>query len=180
MGMTNLILTADLDCTFDLAALARVLCNVEYNRWKFNALIWRHRRVRGTILLFSSGRITILNCDSLQEGKSGLRKFARILQQRHNCAVTTVKNVRIVTASMHFSLGAKIDLRTLTRLFPNCQYEPELCNSASIRHGKIHIAVHSTGSVLITGVKSCEALDTVIQPILLKLLSYSKTDDGEN
>ena len=170
MGLSNLILSADLGCVFDLTALARVLCNVEYNTRRFNALIWRHKRIRGTILLFSSGKVTILNCNSFQEGKCSIRIFARILQNRHNCAVKSVKNVKIVTASLHFALGIKINLNELNKTFPQCQYEPELCNSASIRQGNVHIAVHSTGSVLITGVKSVTAVDEIVQPLLMKLI----------
>ena len=172
MALTNLVLRSKFECGFDLPALAKVLTNVEYKPKTFNVLIWRHKRLFGTCMVYSSGCIILLNCSSYNKGRRSLRAFARILQRRHGYPISLPSRITIVTSSLHFSLNCRIELSQLRTIFhDHCVYEPEVCNTASLRYDGVHIAVHATGSVLITGVKSILSLNKTVQPVLLKLLA---------
>ncbi|VDI53111.1 Hypothetical predicted protein [Mytilus galloprovincialis] len=122
MQLTNVVVQANLGCSFDLRELAYRLPNVRYDPRTFSALIWQHRKIGGNCLLFSNG---IINCNgkclSIQDGRRRLRRYARLLQQMGNDVRLT--QVQILTASASHQLSGRVDPYRLPSEF---SFEPEI------------------------------------------------------
>lgn len=162
MHFTNVVVQADLGCSFDLQYLSHRLINVRYQPTLFSGMIWQHRRIGGNCLVFSNGKI---NCSgaaiSIQQGRQRLRRYARLLQ-RMGCDVQLLK-IRIVTVSAVHQLSGKIDPTNLPIHF---SYEPELFPAVMFRRDDLHFTCHLSGKVIITGIKRDLDLETLWSVIL--------------
>ena len=73
MKITNVVYSAHLDCSMDLAGLCQRLWNCRYDPWTFPGLICQHRLICGKCLVFARG---VINCNgkavSFEEGRQRL------------------------------------------------------------------------------------------------------------
>ncbi|CAG2220672.1 TBP [Mytilus edulis] len=143
MQLTNVVVQANLGCSFDLRELAYRLPNVRYDPRTFSALIWQHRKIGGNCLLFSNG---IINCNgkclSIQDGRRRLRRYARLLQQMGNDVRLT--QVRILTASASHQLSGRVDPYRLPSEF---SFEPEIFPAVMFRRHGMHFTCHLSGGI---------------------------------
>ena len=56
MRITNVVVQGDLGCRIDLKHLVLKLSNVRYDPNRFSGIIWHHRKIGGSCLVFSSGK----------------------------------------------------------------------------------------------------------------------------
>ena len=150
MKLTNVVVQANLDCSIDLAQIARELVNIRYHPKVFNGVIWQHRKIGGNCLLFANGYMNCNGkCSSFQEARKRLRKYARVLQ---NMGVpVNLKRIEIVTASGVYQLGGRLDPRRLPITF---SYEPEIFPAVMFRRCGMHFTCHLSGKTLVTGIKN--------------------------
>ena len=166
MEYTNFVVSTDLHCVFDLNKICANFLNVEYNPSKFSALIWRNKQIKGTCLLFSTGKMSCCGAKSYKEARTSVRQFARKLQLfGYNIEL---KKIEILTASGVYSLGRSVDYSILVKEL-DFSYEPEIFHAPSLKCGGVNFTIFKTGKIIITGIKSKSDVDNIVHPTLLNI-----------
>ena len=172
MKITNVVYSAHLGCSMDLAGLCQRLWNCRYDPRTFPGLIWQHRLIGGNCLVFASGAI---NCNgkavSFEEGRQRLQKYARKLQNL-GCPVR-LRDIKILTVSASHALSTGLDLNSLAQ-DRIVLYEPELFPALNFKMGGINFCCFHTGKVVITGIRTMAQIDDVIYPTLIELELYMR------
>ena len=139
-----------------------VLCSrdVVYKKVPFDVLVWHHKKIRCTSLLYRTGKMI---CHG---NKSQLRKYARILQKLGY--PIHLHKVQIITQSAMYQLKNVVNYSELSKL-SGAVYEPEIYHAVGIRRNGVYFIVYKTGKVVITGIKNSRMLSDVVDPTLLEL-----------
>ena len=147
--ITNVVSSANLCVNIDLHKVTYLFGSIIKNN-KMQNVIWRHKKIKGTALLFSNGYISVHGNNSIQSAKKSLRQFARLLWTRGYSP--NFKHIKINTISVCYKLGHKVDLTQLS-FHSNFSYEPELFSAAIISFGKLRFLLYCSGTIVITGIK---------------------------
>lgn len=164
--ITNIVVRCTLNVSLNLRELARRLRDVRYNPKTFSAIIWHHKRVGGSCLLFNNGQIICQGNKTLVEAKTRVRRFSRLIQKQGY--TVTLSKINLVTASAVATLGCSLDLQNVASLMSG-SFEPELFNGAVFYKNSIHYSCFSSGKIVITGIKSFSSIDSHIYPVLMEL-----------
>ena len=161
MQITNIISTATVNIPLDLAQIARDNTNIVYTTRPFSTIVWRHRKINGTLQIFSNGKLTHLGKPDGVSPHIHIRRFVRILQkQGHPVRLSPIK--RVCMSAVH-QLSGHIDLSTIG------SYDPEQINATFLRRGPTTFSIFHTGKVVITGIQNIDA----VYPVLLELELYT-------
>ena len=172
VNIVNIVFTADVGSRMDLKLIANSHINIIYRPKQPNAVIWRHRNIKSTCLLFASGKMVCTGSKSIDEGRRDIRRYARILQKL-GCNIH-LKNITVRNITANHRLQGPLPLVEVVKEL-GASYEPELIMPAAMmkREG-VHFSCFHNGRVTITGFKSQETLDEVVYPILLELECFTK------
>ena len=162
--ITNVVTYAELNCMFDLNTLARRLHNVVYNPHKFHGLIWKHRHICGSCLIFNKGKLVGNGTSSWTEAKHSVRQYVRLLQKMGH--PVQLKRIHLTTMSAVYTLANKVNYYKLLE-YPGTSYEPELFHALMLKKNCINFIIFQSGKVVITGIK--EELNVTVNPILMEL-----------
>ena len=81
----NIVATFDLGVTpIHLKFLCLHLRNAEFNPKRFRAVIFRLRSPQSTALIFSTGKVVVTGCSSVENAKLAALKYARIVEKSEN------------------------------------------------------------------------------------------------
>lgn len=126
MKITNVVISCYLGCSINLKHLCKCLCNIKYQPWKMNCLVYNHHSIRKTALLYPSGRIHVTGCESVAHAKKCLRQYARIIQRKgYNVKMCDIK---ITTISLTHKIS-NMKFEKIIEMF-KCTYEPEIFSGA--------------------------------------------------
>lgn len=104
---TNHVCSANLHCVIDLKDLSHSKMNTVFNSKKFNGLIWRHKKISGTCLVFQTGNIICCGMKTLKGCRKTVRQYSRQLQLLgYNI---TLNKIKLVTRSATYKLSSYID-----------------------------------------------------------------------
>ena len=99
--ITNVVCHADLQCRIDLKQLDAA--NSVYNPRRFPAVIWKHKDIGGTCMVFENGKLMVNGkVSSVKAAKQRVRRYARCLQQMG--WNVTLRNIEISTISASFKV----------------------------------------------------------------------------
>ena len=163
LNITNVVVSSDLYCQFNLSSIAKCMNNCVYDPSKYSGLVWQHRKINSKCFVFHTGKILCMGNDSVVKAKKDLRKYAKLLQKHGN---VKLNYIHVVTKSVVVRLNGKINLREVA-YYLNGSYEPELFNAAMIKEGSTHFTCFQTGNVIITGVKHIASLYPMLMSIEL-------------
>lgn len=166
MRITNIVCTANLNCALDLAAITRKATYIVYKPKKFNGLIWRHRKIPCTCLVFASGKIVCPGIKNISDIKSNIRKYARLIQKLGY--TINLQHIKLVTSSAVHDLKRPVDYCKIVK-YMNGKLEPEIFHAVTIKRGKVHFIVYKSGKIIITGIKRECDLRKSVHPLLLEL-----------
>ena len=166
LTITNVVVQAQLNVNLDLYKLVHSLNNVKYNPKRFSAMIWHHKRIGGSCLLFKNGQMICNGAKSWEEARNKVRKYSRVLQKLGY--PVSLSYVKLITASAVANLEKVLDLPSFLTL-PGCAYEPELFNAAVFYRNSVHFSCFSTGKIVITGITSLKLIDRVVYPTLMEI-----------
>ena len=122
--ITNVVCKANLNVRIDLRTLTNESVNIVYNPSRFSGVRWKHPKIGGHCMVFSSGYIPVNGkVTYIREGKRRLRRYARLLQRLGWEVRLTV--IDVVTVSASFKLDGPIDLIKVAPYYSG-RYDPEL------------------------------------------------------
>lgn len=167
--ITNVVLSLRVEAHFNLRQLTSRLANAVYNPSKFSALIFKHRKIKGSCLLFANGKMICNGCRSVEQAKTASRQFARYFQKRTPSTPLKIGKPSIVTISALADVKMPLNLRTLVSEC-SVRWEPERFNAAVISRANMHFSIFSSGKIIITGAKSVASLYENAAPVLMEFM----------
>jgi transcription initiation factor TFIID TATA-box-binding protein len=168
MKITNIVSTTSVNTNLDLVRITQENDDIIYNPQRFTAAVWRHKRINGTLMLFSTGKIVHLGKPDDQEPRVHIRRYARILQKQNH--PIQLSPVRLVCMSTVYRLSGKIDLMAVAQQY-NGSYEPEVLNAAILKRRPFAVSVFHTGTLIFTGVTNASLDDAYGLALELELLT---------
>ena len=163
LNITNVVVSSDLNCQFNLSSIAKCINNCVYDPGKYSGLVWHHRKIKSKCFVFHTGKILCMGNNSVVRAKKDLRKYAKLLQKHDDVKLNCI---HVVTKSVVVRLKGKINLREAA-YFLNGFYEPEIFNAVMFKEGSAHFTCFQTGKIIITGVKQLESLYPMLMSIEL-------------
>lgn len=172
----NMTVTFDMGQRLDLVTIVKRVRNAEYNPKRFAACIMRLRVPKCTAMVFSSGKMIITGCKTLQNVKEGARRFTRIIQKvghpKAHARDPYPQNM-VVTCDVEFPirLEALVEAHAV-----RATYEPELFPGVCYRMDdpKITITIFVNGKITLTGGKSLQSFQQAFDNIYPILEQFSK------
>lgn len=164
--ITNIVCKANLAVQINLRDVAMHVINVRYNPRQFNGLIWQHRQIGGTCLLFRNGQMICNGSLTFQIARRRVRQYARRLQRMGFDVRLT--SIQIVTRSAVYDLTTRINCASFS-CHMRGTYEPEVMNAVMVKRQSVHFTCFSTGKIVITGIKGKQCLDNIVYPTLLEM-----------
>lgn len=127
--------------------------NVDNSKRKkrFNAEVVR--RKEGVFLVFASGKVTATGFKNINGAGSCLQE---IYPER------SVVFVKVVNITAHSFLPYSFDTRAMIANYQDTTYEPEIYPAVYIKTEKVTLIYYTTGSLIITGAKEQDEIDTAL------------------
>ena len=174
----NIVANVKIGQQIDLNQIVRGNPLVEYNPKKFPGLIYKLKKPRITLLIFSSGKMVCTGGRSAKEAKKGVKKVFRELQ-RVGIIFLKKPEIEIVNIVASACLGGMIDIEKCAVLLDNVMYEPDQFPGLIYRMDdpKVVFLLFTTGKLVCTGAKKEEsvynAVERLNQDLQRKNLLYS-------
>ncbi|MGC8849757.1 MAG: TATA-box-binding protein, partial [Candidatus Bathyarchaeia archaeon] len=159
----NVVALAYLYQPLDLESIYRVVPGVEYNPERFPGLIYRLRRPRATVLVFSSGKMVCAGANSERKAKNAINKILSELKGR-GIVITRKPEIVIQNIVATSNLGFEVDLEDLAQILEGTIYEPEQFPGLiyRMREPEIVALIFSSGKIVCAGAKEESQLKACI------------------
>jgi len=148
----NVVASATLNQKFDLNAIVKGNPEVEYNPEKFPGLVFRIKRPKTAILIFSTGKMVCTGARSEKEAKRAVKKVVRELK-KSGIIIPGKPEIKIVNMVASANLLGRIELEEAAYSLDRTMYEPEQFPGLIYRmdEPKVVILLFATGKLVCTG-----------------------------
>jgi transcription initiation factor TFIID TATA-box-binding protein len=150
----NVVASASLNQRIDLDAVVKGNPRVEYRPEQFPGLVFRLKRPKTAILIFSSGKMVCTGARSERDARRAVRKVVRELKKSGIIIIGKPK-IKIVNIVASATLGGYIDLERATFELEKTMYEPEQFPGLIYRmdEPKAVFLLFASGKLVCTGAK---------------------------
>ncbi len=148
----NVVSSATLHQKIDLNAVVKGNPLVEYRPEKFPGLVYRIKKPKTAILIFSTGKMVCTGAKSEKESKKAILKVVRELK-KSGIIIIGKPDIKVVNMVASANLSGKIELEAATYSLGRTMYEPEQFPGLIYRmdEPKVVILLFSTGKLVCTG-----------------------------
>ncbi len=115
--------TATLNQKFDLNAVVKGNPFVEYNPKRFPGLVFRIKRPKSAILIFSTGKMVCTGAKSDKESKRAIKKVIRELK-KSGIIIISKPEIKVVNIVATANLFGRIELEEAAYSLGKTMYEP--------------------------------------------------------
>ncbi|MEZ0290719.1 MAG: TATA-box-binding protein [Sulfolobales archaeon] len=162
----NIVATVILNQTLDLSLLEQNIPDIEYNPDQFPGLILRLSNPKITALIFKSGKMVVTGAKKTQDLIKAVKK---ILKSFVKGGITIIEKPKIQIQNIVASanLGVEVILEKAAYMLKNSMYEPEQFPGLIYRmqEPRVVLLIFSSGKMVITGAKSEEEVNEVVNKI---------------
>jgi len=153
----NVVASATLNQRIDLNAVVKGNPWVEYNPKKFPGLVFRIKRPKTAILIFSTGKMVCTGAKSEKESKRAIKKVVRELK-KSGIIIIGKPEIKVVNMVASANLSGRIELEEATYSLGRTMYEPEQFPGLIYRmdEPKVVILLFASGKLVCTGAKQEE------------------------
>jgi len=154
----NIVSGITIDQKIDLKKLASNATGLEYNPEKFPGVVYRIKKPKLAMLIFSSGKVICTGARSKDDIKVAVKKLIDKLKEG-GTIVTGEPKVEVQNIVASASLGFEVNLDMLAMECENTEYEPEQFPGLvfSLAEPKTVMLVFKSGRMIITGAKTPQA-----------------------
>jgi len=148
----NVVATATLNQRFDLNAIVKGNPGVEYNPKRFPGLVFRLKKPKTGILIFSTGKMVCTGAKSEKEAKRAVKKAVRELKTS-GIIIPGKPEIKIVNIVASANLLGRIELEDCAYALKRTMYEPEQFPGLIYRMDdpKVVILLFASGKLVCTG-----------------------------
>jgi transcription initiation factor TFIID TATA-box-binding protein len=173
----NVVASAKLNQKLDLKAIVKGNPSVEYRPKTFPGLVFRLKRPKTAILIFTTGKMVCTGAKSEKEAKRAVKKTVRELRKT-GIIIPGKPEIKIVNIVASANLLGKIELEESAYILKKTMYEPEQFPGLIYRMDdpKVVILLFASGKLVCTGAtKECDvhkAIDNLRQQLEKNDLIY--------
>ena len=148
----NVVAAVTLNQRFDLNAIVRGFPGVEYRPEKFPGIVFRLKKPKTAILIFSTGKMVCTGAKSENESKKAVLKVVRELK-KSGIIIPGKPEIKVVNMVASADLLGRIELEEATYTLGRTMYEPEQFPGLIYRmdEPKVVILIFASGKVVCTG-----------------------------
>jgi len=148
----NVVASATLNQKFDLNAIVKGNPTVEYRPKQFPGLVFRLKRPKSAILIFSTGKMVCTGAKSEKEAKRAVKKVVRELK-KSGIIIPGKPEIKIVNMVASANLLGRIELEDCAYVLGRNMYEPEQFPGLIYRmeEPKVVILIFASGKLVCTG-----------------------------
>ena len=148
----NVVAIVTLNQRFDLYAIVKGNPGVEYNPKRFPGLVFRLKKPKTAILIFTTGKMVCTGAKSENESKKAVLKVVKELK-RSGIIIPGKPEIKVVNIVASANLLGRIELEDCAYALERTMYEPEQFPGLIYRMGdpKVVILIFSSGKLVITG-----------------------------
>jgi len=148
----NVVASATLNQKFDLNAIVKGNPTVEYRPKQFPGLVFRLKRPKTAILIFSTGKMVCTGAKSEKEANRAVRKVVRELK-KSGIIIPGKPEIKIVNMVASANLLGRIELEDCAYALGRNMYEPEQFPGLIYRmdEPKVVILLFASGKLVCTG-----------------------------
>ncbi len=154
ISIQNVVACSSLNQKIDLNAVVKGYPGVEYRPEQFPGLVFRLKRPKTGILIFSTGKMV---CTGAKSGKEARGAVMKVVKELKKCGIIVLgkPDFEVVNIVASASLGGNVDLEKAVTVLGSCMYEPEQFPGLIYRmtEPKVVILVFASGSLVCTGAK---------------------------
>ncbi len=153
----NVVSSATLNQKIDLNAIVKGNPLVEYRPEKFPGLVYRIKRPKTAILIFSTGKMVCTGAKSEKESIKAVKKVIRELK-KSGIIIPGKPEIKIVNMVASGNLSGSIELEEATYSLGRTMYEPEQFPGLIYRmdEPKVVILLFASGKLVCTGATKAE------------------------
>ncbi len=148
----NVVAAATLNQRFDLNAIVKGFPGVEYNPKRFPGLVFRLKKPKTAILIFSTGKMVCTGAKSEKKAKQAVIKVVKELKNS-GIIIPGKPEIKIVNMVASANLSGKIELEEATYSLGRTMYEPEQFPGLIYRMDvpKVVFLIFASGKIVCTG-----------------------------
>jgi len=162
----NVVASANLNQKIDLNAVVTAFRDVEYNPNQFPGLVFRLKKPRTALLIFSSGKMV---CTGAKSEKAAVRAIKTVVKKLKKAGIVIRRKPEIKIQNIVASgdLHGEIDLERAQIELENTMYEPEQFPGLIYRMAepKVVILLFASGKLVCTGGKSEEQVHEAVKKL---------------
>jgi len=148
----NVVASATLNQRIDLNAVVKGNPWVEYRPETFPGLVFRLKRPKTAILIFSTGKMVCTGAKSEKLAKGAIKKVVKELK-KSGIIIIGKPEIKVVNMVASANLSGRIELEDCAYSLERTMYEPEQFPGLIYRmdEPKVVILLFSTGKLVCTG-----------------------------
>ena len=148
----NVVASATLNQRIDLNAVIKGNPEVEYRPEKFPGLVFRLKKPKTAILIFSTGKMVCTGAKSEKEAKRAVKKVVKELK-KSGIIIPGKPEIKIVNMVASANLSGRIELEDCAYFLDRNMYEPEQFPGLIYRMDspKVVILIFASGKLVCTG-----------------------------
>ena len=154
----NIVSGITLDEKIDLKKFASMASGLEYNPEKFPGVVFRIKKPKVAMLIFSSGKVICTGARSREDIDEAVKKLLAKLKEA-GIEIKSKPKVEVQNIVASADLGFEVNLDMLAMECENTEYEPEQFPGLvfSLDEPKTVMLIFKSGRMIITGAKTPEA-----------------------
>ena len=148
----NVVASVTLNQRFDLNAIVKSNPGVEYRPENFPGLVFRLKKPKTAILIFSTGKMVCTGAKSEKEAKRAVKKVVNELKNS-GIIIPGKPEIKVVNMVASANLLGRIELEEATYTLGRTMYEPEQFPGLIYRmdEPKVVILLFASGKIVCTG-----------------------------
>ena len=148
----NVVAAATLNQRFDLNAIVKGFPGVEYNPKRFPGLVFRLKKPKTAILIFSTGKMVCTGAKSEAKAKQAVKKVVKELKNS-GIIIPGKPEIKVVNIVSSADLLGRIELEDCAYSLGKTMYEPEQFPGLIYRmdEPKVVFLLFSSGKIVCTG-----------------------------
>lgn len=164
--VVNITSSFTLNTKLDLKFIANNAYNVIHSSKPFEVTRMRFRKPAGTAMIYKTGKVVIVGCKSIEDGRRLANKLGRLLQRIGIPNQVSKIKVHNIVAAADLKKRIQIEGDTTT----NSSFEPELFPGRCTKFSKnVKAVIFRNGKVHFTGAKTIDQIDTAYIELLMSL-----------
>jgi len=159
----NVVASVTLNQRFDLNAIVKWNPGVEYNPERFPGLVFRLKKPKTAILIFSTGKMVCTGAKSEAKAKQAVKKVVKELKNS-GIIITGKPEIKVVNIVASADLFGRIELEAATYSLGRTMYEPEQFPGLIYRMDKPKVVflLFASGKIVCTGATKEEIVYTAV------------------
>ncbi len=148
----NVVAVVTLNQRFDLNAIVKGNPGVEYNPKRFPGLVFRLKKPKTAILIFSTGKMVCTGAKSEKKAKQAVKKVIKELKNS-GIIIPGKPEIKIVNMVASANLFGRIELEDCALSLERTMYEPEQFPGLIYRMDdpKVVFLLFTSGKIVCTG-----------------------------